>query len=307
MSPARKKRLEKRKKKNIKVGLKKPFFILIVAVGIFVFFRLTTFYWQKDSKLSVVVPVDNGDVNVLTFDPIGESITRLVIPGETQVVVARQLGTWRIKSVWGLGKDEGLSGKLLAETVIGQFKLPVYIWASQRALGYWQGDAKSILGSTISFYDTNLGVGDKLRLAIFSFRVKNFKKQEIDLSSSSILKKRTLVDGEDGYIVTGSTPANILAVFSDTEIAYANSKVQIIDSTKSKLSAETVGEVLETVGMKVASITKAEEEDIDCLVSGSIKKAVDEVINIFSCKEGEEDTGAFDLVIKIGNEFEKRF
>ena len=72
--------------------------------------------------------------------------------------------------------------------------------------------------------------------------------------------------------------------------------------------AQTVGEVIEVLGGKVTSIVRQKGEDFDCLVMGEDKRIVKKVALIFSCDyEIDQPDGSFDLELRIGKQFGKRF
>jgi len=310
MSPAqRRKRLVKfRTKKNGKKSLKKFAIIFLIGLLVFLFVSLQTKFWSSSDKTALVIRKESGDVIISVFDPEQEKITNLIIPESTEVNVARQLGRWKLRSVWELGEDEKLGGKLLAETFVRHFKLPIVAWADSQAVGFAEGDLLKIIKASLLPYKTNLGIGDKLRLGLFSFRIKNLKREDIDFSENNILKKTVLLDGEEGYILTNNLPNYIVALFSSPEISSRSIRAAIMDATGRAGIAEDVGEIIEVMGAKLANIKKDEISDIDCLVAGREKAVVDEVAEILSCEKSREmPEGNFDLEIKIGTEFAKRF
>ncbi|MEJ2347691.1 MAG: hypothetical protein P8Y17_00625 [Patescibacteria group bacterium] len=310
MSPAqRRKRLVKlRTKKNGKKSLKKFAIVFLVGLLAFLFISLQTKFWSSSDKMSLVMRKENGDVIISVFEPEQEKITNLIIPENTEVNVARQLGRWKLRSVWELGENEKLGGRLLAETFVKHFKLPVVAWADSPAVGFAEGDLGKVIRASLLPYKTNLGIGDKLKLGFFSFKIKNLKREDIDFSENNILKKTVLLDGEEGYILTNSLPNYILALFSNSEISNRSIRAAIIDGTGKAKVAEDVGEIIEVMGAKLANIKKGEVADIDCLVAGREKVVAEEVAEVLSCEKSKElPEGNFDLEIKIGTEFAKRF
>lgn len=307
MSPARRRRIKRKKRKKRRKTLLKIGIWVFLVLFLVLLFKLTTKYWSSDSKLTMAVFEESGDIRVSTFDPEADTIRSVIIPADTEVKVARQLGTWRIKSVWRLGEDEGFDGKLLAETVTKQFKIPVFVWAGSRASGFSSGDAIPVLKSAIAPYKTNLGLGDRLKLAAFSLGVKNFKREEVDLADSRVLEETELVDGSMGFRVVGDIPASIVAIYSDPLFSSMGAKTHIIDATTSQTVAEEVGEIIEVVGLKVASIEEVEKSYVDCSVSGKDRKLVVKVSKLLSCSLEEHDEENFDLTILLGEEFADRF
>lgn len=308
MSPAQS-RIKRNKRKNRKSSnlFNKWLFILLLIIGVFVLFLLTTKYWSKDAALSVVFPQKNGDVEIATFNPNDDSISTITIPAETQVRVARQLGTWRIKSVWKLGQKEKMEGQLLAETVTREFGVPVYAWADTEFGGFAKPDPISVVKATISFYKTNIGLGDRLRLALFSVGIKNFKRSDVNLKDTRFLTKKVLVDGGEGYVLKDTLSGSLLAEFYDARLAKGNTKIKIIDDTGNSGIAEDVGRIAEVVGLKVASIQKEQESNVDCQISGNNDYAVKKMAILFACDKKNLGSENFDVVMRLGTKFTKRY
>jgi len=284
-----------------------PAFTLLFLALLF-FLALQTGLWSRDSKLTMVINQEEGDVLLAVFNPAVEEITTIVIPQNTQLRAARQLGTWKAGSLWQLGKNEKLEGKLLQETVTYYLKLPVIAWADSPAEGFANGGLIGLLKAAALPYETNLKIGDRIKLALFSFSVKNFKKEEINLAETNLLRKTRLIDGEEGFILVGDLPVSIQSLFSDLEISQKKMSLLISDATGKKGVAEQVGEVVEVLGAKVAAIKNEEKGEFDCLVSGGDRRAVGKLARVFSCEKTKEPpSGNFDLEIRIGEGFARRF
>lgn len=305
--PARKRRRPRRKrlvKKNSRLG---SIWVFVFLAFTFLIINLTTRFWNNTAKLSLVATKEDGGVVVIVFDPLAEKITSIEFPGNTQVEVARQLGTWKIGSLWQLGKNEGLEGKLLAETLVYHFRLPIYIWGDKPAGKFSEGSPLFIISAVFSPYSTNLGFGDRLRLGLFALGVKNSKRENIDLALG-YLRKTVLIDGEEGYVLPASLPGSIVAIFSDPEVSKLQTKVQIIDRTSRPGVAKRVGKILEAFGAKTALIKDEGVEDFNCLISGRNKETVKKISLLFSCdKEKTYEEGSFDLKVELGEEFARRF
>ena len=306
--PARIRRRPRRKrlvKKNPRLRFIWAFVFLVLILLII---NLTTRFWSNTAKLSLVATKEDGGVVVVVFDPLVEKITSIEFPGNTQVEVARQLGTWKMSSLWQLGKNEDLEGKLLAETLVYHFRLPVYIWGDNPVGKFSERNPFLIVSAVFSPYSTNLGFGDRLRLGFFALGVKNFKRENIDLARLGYLRKTVLIDGEEGYILPASLPGSVVAIFADPEVSKLQTKVQIIDRTSRPGVAKRVGEVLEAFGAKTALIKDEGEQDSDCLISGRNKETVKKISLLFSCdKEKIYEEGNFDLKVELGEEFARRF
>ncbi|MCK4588486.1 hypothetical protein KAT60_01585 [Candidatus Woesebacteria bacterium] len=305
MSARRKRRAQNKKKRFSSV---KSLGLILLFFTLLFFLIFQSNFWDSDSKLTLVVNKKDGDVLIAIFNPVVDEVTSITIPKNTQLKVARQLGTWKAGSIWQLGENEDLEGKLLQETITYHLKLPVVAWADSPAEGFVNGGLVALVKAVILPYKTNLKMGDRMKLAFFSFGVKNFKREEINLAETKLLKKTRLIDGEEGFVLISGLPASILALFSDIEISQKDVSVLIRNATGKKSVPEQVGEVIEVLGAKVAAIKKEESEEFDCMVLGKDQKAVEKLVQVFSCEKGKGlPSGSFDLEIKIGEGFARRF
>lgn len=311
MSPAqRRKALHLKNKKGYYKKTFLPLIILIVILGLVLFFIFSFFLkneWDGKSKLVLATTTKEGEILVSSFDPEGEKITTLKIPGNTQLTVSRQLGSWKAKSLWQLGTNENLEGKLIVETLAINFHLPIYYWGNEKMNGFSEGSFFSILKSIFSPGKTNLDLKERIRLGIFSLGIKQAKRDIVNLEETSYLKKVRLTDGEDGYSPANFIGGKILLSFSDFALSQKNLRVAITDVTGKYQKAEMVGGVVEVIGAKVASINREREEDLDCEVSGNEKELMKKIVAVFSCYEVKAEEGNFDVMIKIGSRFAKRF
>ncbi|KKU12128.1 MAG: hypothetical protein UX19_C0006G0004 [Candidatus Woesebacteria bacterium GW2011_GWA1_45_8] len=288
-------------------SLKKLLFFILILGGVFGLIKSQTRVWNGRDKLVVAVN-STDEIVVSTFDPETSEITNIYIPGETQVSSSRQLGTFRIKNIWKLGKNEKVGGILLAETVTKNFKFPVSSWADEKGLAFSSADAADAIGAIFSPFDTNLGIGDRLALLIFSLKVKNTNRVEIKLAQTNYLKSAKLIDGEEGYLISGSSSQAVASIFADSEFSSKALRIVIKNETGETTDAVWVAQLLEVLGGKVSSIVKGETKSYNCEVLGDEKTIVRKVAAILGCKVGGSITeGNFNLEVKLGRGFAERF
>jgi len=280
-----------------------PLAIILMA---FLFVKIRTIYWNGYDKVAFTYRMDGGDVGVTIADTKLEELTTLIIPGDTEVDVAENYGTLRLKNVWQLSQNEKLKGRLLPETVTQNFLFPVHLWADVGAVSLID---QSIMGTVKFVFSpsvTNIPFGDRVSLAMFALRASSLGRSEINLGESQFLKKQKLNDGEIGYILNGPISQRLTVYFSDNDLSVTASKINIVDATGTPDVAIKVGEIIEVMGGKVVSVEKKGEESSDCEVSGKDKAIVKKVITLFSCKSGIVKSD-FDLEIRLGQNFAKRF
>lgn len=304
--PARRRKLSKRRKK--KKLPKWIFFTLLFAV-VFIFLFVRTRYWGKSSNLVLVSPSDKG-VTVYVFSRAKEEMYRINIPANTEVKTAHDLGTWKIGNVWQLGLNEGLDGRLLADTVIKNFFFPVGIWTDSSFNKMIGGNFWEILKS-LFVRKTNLEVGDMVKILFFSHKIKDFQKYEIDLAKTNFLKKTKLKDGEDGFIVTDNFAKKLLPVFAEFE--EGKIKASIIYEFDERSLANTVAKTIEVMGAKPISIRKEASNynnfSGNCLVRTKTKTVAERIADAFSCDFADDLKGesGVDVEIVLGKSFSDRF
>lgn len=299
-SAQRRARKEKSKVGNWKISsLIKILIPVLIVVFSFLYIKFTTKYWDARNKVSFVFQRASGDVAVIVLDPELSEETTLVIPGDTEVDVAHNYGTFRVKNVWQLGVNEKLRGSLLAQTVTNNFLFPTFLWAGKDMSNPWQFIFRPGL--------TNIPFGDRINMAIFSMRVKSIDATIIDLGKNQFLRKQTLTDGASGYVMNGPVSGRLSVYFSDNNFSDKNLKFGLIDVTGTYGVANSVGSILEVLGGKVVSIDrKPEQQDIDCKVYGKNPDAVRVTSVLFNCARTEGKSG-FDLMMEMGGKFAKRF
>lgn len=306
---------QRRRKLRRKIAVKKGRVKLFAYAMVFALITFPLLYlltarelFRGGSKLSVAIQDKDGDVIISTFDPVNEEITNITIPRNTQVDVARGLGVWKLGSVWELGENEGLSGRLLAETITYHLKFPVGAWAAWPALGFTHRSPLDALRAVFAPYKTNLKIGDRVAISLFAAQVPNTKRVDINLAETSYLKKTELIDGEEGYVPLETFAPALSAIFADPEISGKTFVVVIKDATAQGSEAYEIGKLLEVLGAKVASIVKEERQDIDCEVLGKEEKQAKKVARLLNCRVNPEAlSGSFDLEIKLGEKFSERF
>lgn len=299
-SAQRKKRLENNARKGRILGiLIKVFIPLCLLLSIIIYLKLSAKYWNGVDKFAFVFQRSNGDIGITVLDPVLVEETTLVIPGNTQVNVARNYGILTIKNVWKLGIDEKLGGRLLAQTVTDDFLFPTNLWSDRGIGDVW----KFIFENK----ETNISFGDRLSAGLFAMKVKSIDQTEINLGKSDFLQKQILTDGQQGYILSGQISGRLTQYFSDNRFADKNLKFGIIDQTGSFGVANGLGQILEVLGGKVVSVDKRTTQNtLDCQVAGQNPDVVEKVSELFFCQKISDHTN-FDLEVIIGREFAKRF
>jgi hypothetical protein len=305
--PARRKQNRKTKK-----GSKRKIAKLLTATFIVIaFFSIFNFIfsggeWDGSSKVNIVVNGDE-DIIVTTFDPEKREMVSVKIPSDTEVEVARNMGRWRLGSVWDLGVNEGIEGLLLAETVTRYFHLPVYLYIDEGGKGLFESNLLSAF--KVLFYPgrSNVHKKDLISIVQFTSSVKNPDRRVIDLIDTNSLQGVELKGGGMGYKKTRDISQSIIAPFSNEDIANNLTIVKIVNNSDNRLVSSKLGRVIEATGAKVAQVVSNEEKEGDCLVKSEDEQVGKYYSKLFSCEYKNTSGENFDVVIMINKDFIKRY
>lgn len=303
-------RLQLRKKRTENSSRSALFFkiLLFLLLSVILYFSLAKRHFRSDNKTILTVETDGG-VRIVTLDPVNIQINDYFIPGNTEIEVARNLGTWKIQSVWKLGVQEKIGGgKLLTETLTKHANIPTFVYSKDMGSGLLSTNFKSIFQAVVYPYETNLSLGDKLAIVSFALKVKNTKRVDVDLSKTSYLTNKTLVDGERGFAISASPPQSLTLVYSDIEISKNFPKFVIKDNTGRAGFSEKLSSVLEVLGGKVLLISRENKEQTYCSVRSKKRNLSTYLSKLLLCKvESEIKEGNFDVEITIGEKFVTEF
>lgn len=302
--------VQRKQKKPVnknRMGFLIPGILLLVVLLAFIGIKLDTRFWNNHDKFAFASHSQNGDTGVTVLDPKTGEMTTLIIPGETEVDVAMNYGTLRLKNVWQLGINEKLDGALLAKTVTKNFSFPVFLWADSDGARLQKTGFSDSLKFVFFPQKTNIPFGDRISFALFALKTKNLDRTVIDLAKSQFLTKQRLSDGINGYKLTGPVSGRLTVYFSDNDMADKDFKVYVVDSTGTFDVAQNAGQIIEVMGGKIISVDKsAGSSDFGCHVLGKDSKVVNKFVNIFNCKAVQGKTD-YDIELRLGTQFAKTF
>lgn len=279
------------------------FIIILVSFGI-IKFSLRTRYFKSDNRLTLVFQEVDGTVVVSSIDPVALEIVNISIPGNTEVEVAGGLGKWKLRNVWQLGLQEK-KPQLLASTLTSYLSFPVASWSTEHGRGLVDGGMLDLLKGLFLTYRTNLSFGDKVRIVILSRSIDDVKKIDIDLTDYSVVKKSTLNDGTEGYVITGLDSPKVHSYFGNYYLYEKPTRIMIKDNTQVDNYAKQIGHVLEVMGGKIASVVEGKsDERFLCKVGPNDDKRAQTISALFDCELVESlHEQNFDVVIELGKDF----
>ena len=260
--------------------------LFFVAVWIFSSRAITV------GTYSVVYTGSEGNALVSVYDFEAGEITTIDIPAETYLASAYGFGDWRVASLPKLGNQEGYGGELLRLSLVKSLHFPIDAWAEGREL--------LVTNSSLSFQE-------KAQLKLFELRTPSQNWSEIQLADTGYLRKSSIPDGEDGYLVARELPPEVGTVFT-IPLTSGLLRVGIYDHTDvGGNTIKNLSEVVHILGGDWAVIEK-QSEDIDCIVRGKNELIVKRISDVLVCEIGRGAVeGNFDIEITVGNIFKERF
>lgn len=279
--------------------------LIIVITSILLIVNLNKRLWTGSDKIVVAFNNVNGQVKVAVVDPLSSKLNIYSIPETSEVEVSRNLGVWKLGSVWKLGEQEDIGGgRLLTETLTRHLFIPTYVYGDKNTFGLLSSSPKELFKGVFFPGDTNLHFFDRVRLTYYSLSVKNTDKISIDLSESGYFVKSEISTGELGYKLSEKLPLSISDAFTNNEIQNFRQKFMIIDNSGSMQKTQMLSKYISVIGGKVISIEKDETEDYNCKVYANSEDILKYINKLFGC-EGDllNENSNFDVVLNIGKRF----
>lgn len=292
-------------KPNRKIAIIAVFGFIVLLLGLIYHFLPSK--WDMKSRLIVAIPQENKDVTIAVFDPASHSIMHFMLPATTQVIASRNLGTWKLGSIWELGLQEKVGGQLLTETILKTFQIPVDVWMPPDSLGFLSSNVRNIIKAGIGSA-TNMTLKDRINVVLFSLRLNPSDKYQIDLIETGYLYEALLTDGEEGFARRKELPAKIASYVSDPHMALKQPRMAIRDASGPTSAASDVSHAVEALGGKVLSIEDEQTSDVDCVIYARDTLSVIRLASLLSCHVTKSTSESnFDVEILIGRAFAKRY
>ncbi len=109
----------------------KRFWPFVISISIFCIVIFIVYLFYKLSSLDKFVyvnRVESGDAEIILVDSKSDDITKYVVSGEAELESAHGYGKYKLKSLWVLSEKDENRGGLVADTLITNYFIPVYLW-----------------------------------------------------------------------------------------------------------------------------------------------------------------------------------
>lgn len=273
-------------------------------------------YWDGENLMPLVVYDES--ITVFVLDPQHSLITEVVIPKNTQVEAAENKGLWKVSTLWDLKGEKETQGDFLVKTIARSFHFPVAAWIDSKGVMLIKGNILQKLYAAFTARNSNLSLTDRLSVVFFASGVKNADYTTIDLAKTDFLDAKTLLDGEEGYVLSGrKSAAWIYSYFVSEEEAQkplvALIKVSSFNKNYERFYSEQsfgneIGSLIEVVGVKTGSIKTIDTDDISCEVRAKSESKGLYLSRILNCDYSKiAPEGSYDIELVVGNSYIEKY
>ncbi len=290
------------------------FFVLLFSY--YAFSSWNSRVWRDNARITIAVATENP--TLYSYNPQNQSIYKISIPQNTQTEASGGYGVWLAGSLWGLGEQEGLGGKIMKNSIQKSLGIPVDAWTDANGEVLLSGGKFGLLGAISQVFKmrsirTDLTFFDKVNLLLSLGSVGRFSRTDIDLGKRGVIWKAKLSDGLDGYeIVTDRTTVG-LDLLRDDRVFVEMKTLKVSNASSRSGLASEVSRVASVLGVRV--LDTGSTEDIyrgTCLVTGEgehLKSlAAKRIAQIYKCEKSIKKLGgAANLEFVIGDKFAKDF
>lgn len=290
------------------------FFVL--SFSFFVFRSWNSRVWRNNARITVAVAEENP--TIYSYNPQNQSIYKTTVPENTQVTASGGYGEWLAGSLWGLGQQEGLGGKVLKNSIIKSLGIPIDGWVDKNGEVIFSGGKFGLFGAVTQVFKmrgikTDLTFFDKVNLLVALGQVGRFSRTDIDLEKRGIIKVEELSDGLKGFIVVAERSTTGLDILRDDKVFVEMKTLKVSNASSKSGLAQEVSRVASVLGVRVLDTSSADDKYRGtCLITGEeahIKSlSAKRLSQIYGCEKSVKKlNGAANLEFTIGDRFAKDF
>lgn len=188
------------------------FFFLAFGFLSFIFFKVATL-----DKFIYVNRTEVGDAEIILIDTKSDVTMKYLISGDVELESADGYGKYKLRNLWLLSEKVEDRGSLIADTIVKNYFLPVYLWkdGSYSNLSIFQKIKAKFVEKRISLNSEKLSVSDISKSISVNFSDPNFSEnlykievQDMTGDNQTIEKVSNILDVLGGKITTNSKGYN---------------------------------------------------------------------------------------------------
>lgn len=285
---------------------------------------LSMFLFGPSVPTRIGVAVVGDPVVIFSYDWVRRGLVIIKVPHDVSVDMVRGYGKYPVGSVFQLDELDKRDGRVFMETMEEAVGIPVrfYIHPTKsvpqdsspldivlHAVSY-----PSLFWTTISPKRTNIPINIFFELTRAFPSLRPTEMKIFDLEALSVFTEVTLPDGSRvKEIDQGKLGYHLGTHGEDGQIRSENSRIAVLNTTKTPGLAQKAARVLEKTGFHVITIANSDQESPkQCIVR--MKKdflesvTVKTLVYLYHCqKEVETEVTQHDATLILGSDFEKRF
>jgi len=306
---------EKKQKRNFLVIRLWLFVICLLLLGGITFkvFQLVRrSLWNGRDRINFVLK--GQKVVLASFEPSQESLSLILIPGQTLLEVCHGYGKYKVEAIPKLEEIEEKEG-LLAESLQENFGIPV---------GGWMGEMSNVKCQMSNVKEkilcemenqifqkkmTNFSRWDLLWLWWEIKKVKAGNTEVLDLGKLNVLTQSKLPDGTTVFEIDSSRLDPLIQkYFSDLTLKQEGFSIEVLNGTTHLGLAEKGARILSNLGGEVVWVGNSEASSEKCVVgSGKNKKetyTVRKIIKIWNCNwQEKKEEGKAEITVILGEDY----
>lgn len=98
-------------------------FVFVMGALVFAFFKVATL-----PKFTYLNKTNDSGAEIIIIDPQNDKLVKLLVPNEVMLDSAHGYGNYKLSSLWKLSEKDKIGGKLISETILKNFLIPVPLW-----------------------------------------------------------------------------------------------------------------------------------------------------------------------------------
>lgn len=141
-------------------------FSIIVICALFVFWKVFTI-----DSFVYVNRTENDAAEIVIVDNDSDRVVKYLIQADTALDSSREYGDYKMSSLWNLSNKDGNDGKLIAETILKNYYLPVYLWKDKNRsnLNFYQKIKSNIVERKSGDYEKVLETSNLSNSVLINF------------------------------------------------------------------------------------------------------------------------------------------
>lgn len=314
LSRWKKEQKEKKQKRNFLVVRLWLFVICLLLLGgiTFKLFQLVrASLWNGRDRINFVLK--GGETILASFEPIQESLSLILIPGQTLLEVCHGYGKYKVEAIPGLEKLEKRD-ILSAESIQENLGIPVEGWVGMSNVRCQMSNVKEKIlcevgNQILQEKSTNFSRWDLLRLWWEIKRVRGGSTEVLDLGKLNVFLEKQLPDGTKVFEIDPARLDPLIQKFlADFSLKKENLSIEILNGTSFAGLAEKGARLLTNIGGEVVAVGNSEAGSEKCEVRSFKDKknsyTVRKIMKVWNCNwQEKKEEGRAEITLILGEDY----